>query len=142
MNPQAPFQDEVDDWLSFMTSLQMLLTLLGGVALLANDSASVQMNDMQKSHLDKVLVAINSLALIGLLLSIVCLHPKVRLMMKRRGRGRGGVSAAAQKTGATTVTPMVTQKQAATGPNEGSGRMKEDVQEIRTWKADGREGKS
>ena len=29
----APFVDNADDWLSFTTSLQMLLTILGGLAL-------------------------------------------------------------------------------------------------------------
>ena len=74
----APFVDDVDDWLSFLTSLQMLLTLLGGFALLTDSGSTKTYNRDTFGH---VLVMINCTSLIVLLLSIVALHPRVRACM-------------------------------------------------------------
>jgi hypothetical protein len=71
----APFVDAVDDYLSFLTSLQMLLTLIGGL-LLKMDNPIDKTYDPHSMGI--ALVIVNSLSFVALAFSIVMLHPKVR----------------------------------------------------------------
>ena len=71
----GPFVDSVDDYLSFLTSLQMLLTLLGGL-LIKTDNPSLPTYD--PVFMGVSLVVVNSCGFVALFLSLVALHPKIR----------------------------------------------------------------
>ena len=78
----APFVDEADDWLSFLTSFQMLITLLFGLllqmqALGAQQQSSVGV-EYDPSSMGSLLIFINSLGFFALAFSLSLLHPKVR----------------------------------------------------------------
>ena len=75
---QTPFTDKVDDWLSFLTSLQLMLTLLVGFALMSDDPKDPDYDSTDWGTLDVVLILINSVAFVALLCSIIMLHPKIR----------------------------------------------------------------
>ena len=77
----APFLDDADDYLSFLTSLQMLLTLLGGL-MIKTDSPTHPQYD--PSFMGPVLVFINSLGFFALIVSLTTLHPKVRSWLNNR----------------------------------------------------------
>jgi len=80
----APFIDDVDDMLSFMTSLQMMLTLMGGFALLTDND-----NEYDRDTFGTALVAINCFAIMFLLLSSIALIPAVRSRLNKCARGIG-----------------------------------------------------
>ena len=71
---QAPFEDAVDDWMSFLTSLQLMLTLLIGFAMMEDQSGG----EYNRETMDALLIVINSAAFFALFVSIVLLHPKLR----------------------------------------------------------------
>jgi hypothetical protein len=71
----GPFIDDFDDYLSFLCSLQMLLTLLGGL-LIKTDNPQDPTYD--SGLMGPLLVVINSLSFFALALSLAILHPKVR----------------------------------------------------------------
>ena len=123
----GPFEDEVDDWLSFLTNLQLLLTLLAGFALITKDSKASQMTPTQVSHLDSVLVAINSLALIALLLSIIGLHPKVRRWMEEHH---------SQHEKMTMDEDVASIKEASNKVHPTTGPADDDAEGLRNWKLD------
>jgi hypothetical protein len=70
----APFEDAVDDWMSFLTSLQLMLTLLIGFAMMEDQSGG----EYNRETMDALLIVINSAAFVALFVSIVLLHPKLR----------------------------------------------------------------
>jgi hypothetical protein len=72
----APFMDDADDYLAFLTSLQMLLTLLGGL-LIKTDNPDDPTYD--KNMMGVILIAVNSFGFFALALSLLSLHPKVRV---------------------------------------------------------------
>merc|ERR1712072_1088566 len=77
----APFVDSTDDWLSFLTSMQMLLTLLGGLLLLTDYPDK----PVYPSHvMGGIMVFINSLSFVALAMSLIGLHPKVRKCINAR----------------------------------------------------------
>ena len=84
----APFADYTDDWLSFLTSFQMLLTLLGGL-LLFTDNPSNPSYDSANMGLG--LMVINSFAFVALFVSILMLTPCCRKKINKLG-GDGGNS--------------------------------------------------
>jgi hypothetical protein len=71
----GPFIDDADDYLSFLCSLQMLLTLLGGILIKTDNSLDPSYDE---SFMGPLLVMINSLSFFALALSLIMLHPKVR----------------------------------------------------------------
>ncbi len=73
----GPFVDEADDWLSFLTSFQMLMTLLGGLILKMQMSASADAK-FDTEAIGILLIVINCMGFLALAISIVALHPKVR----------------------------------------------------------------
>ena len=82
----APFVDDADDYLSFLTSFQMLLTLLGGL-LIKTDNPLDPTYD--SSMVGLVLVVVNSFGFIALALSLMALHPKVRACLNNRSKSKG-----------------------------------------------------
>ena len=85
----APFIDDVDDWLSFMTSLQMMLTLLAGFALLTDNKDGAG-KEYDSVSVGSVLVVINSFALVFLVVSVFALIPCIRTKINRCGSGKKG----------------------------------------------------
>jgi hypothetical protein len=71
----APFVDDADDFLSFMTSCQMFFTLLGGLLLMTDNPTSITYD---ANFMGVALVAINSVGFLALLFSLIALHPKCR----------------------------------------------------------------
>ena len=92
----APFVDDADDWLSFLTNVQMMLTLLGGL-LLMTDTPEDKTYDPH--FMGIALVVINSFGFIALLFGLIALHPKIR----RRLNATGGTGS----KDATKVLPVV-----------------------------------
>ena len=71
----GPFVDTTDDWLSFLMSLQMFATLLGGLLLMTDDPVSPTYDP---TFMGATMVVVNSFGFLALVLSLVALHPKVR----------------------------------------------------------------
>ena len=94
----GPFVDNVDDWLSFLTSLQMLLTLLGGLLLMTDDPTKPTYDS---NFMGMTLVVVNSLGFLALFVSLVSLHPKVRKCMGSQDDVVGGGG-----KGLVKVTPV------------------------------------
>jgi hypothetical protein len=106
----APFEDAVDDWLSFLTSLQLMLTLLVGFALMTDNAENPDYDSSDWGTLDIVLIVINSGAFVALLASILMLHPALR---KRCARRMESTPAQAEPLSTSTkVSPAVVQKTA------------------------------
>ena len=103
----APYADGADDLLSFLTNLIMLLTLFGGFALITNDSKMSGMTEVEVNQLDAALVIINCGAMIALLVSIVCLHPKARRWINSRCRvGAEGEDMNGAPGGSKKIVPL------------------------------------
>ena len=71
----APFEDDADDWLSFLTSFQMLVTLIAGL-LIKTDNPTNPTYDSETTGI--IIIAVNSMGMIALFLSILTLHPAIR----------------------------------------------------------------
>jgi len=78
----APFVDEADDWLSFLCSFQMLVTLLAGFALLTDTKEN---KTFPSQSMGPMLIALNSLAFFALVASIALLMPGCRERVNRTG---------------------------------------------------------
>ena len=78
----GPFVDAADDWLAFLTSFQMLLTLLGGLLLMTDDPTS---KTYPTETMGTMLVAINLFGFVALLASLIALHPKIRKCLNKTG---------------------------------------------------------
>ena len=87
----APFEDDTDDWLAFLTSFQMFLTLFGGLLLVMNSPTSPQ---FESDGMGTFMVAINSFAFVFFFLSLLGLIPCVRKRINDYGKktndGSGG----------------------------------------------------
>lgn len=95
----GPFVDAADDYLSFLTSGQMCLTLLGGL-LLMTDSPDNPTYDI--TFMGTLLIVINGAGFVALIFSLLSLNPKVRACLNKRG------SANNKEQGSTTkVTPAL-----------------------------------
>ena len=80
----GPFVDTADDYLSFLTSGQMCLTLLGGLLLMTdNPTSPTYGSDMMGT----ILIVINSFGFVALILSLFALHPKIRACLNKRNNG-------------------------------------------------------
>merc|ERR1711865_855159 len=112
----APFADDADDYLSFLTSFQMLLTLLGGL-LIKTDNPSDPTYDSSKVGL--VLVVVNSFGFVALAFSLIALHPKVRACLNRSPKSKSGGIATR-----TQVMPI---------SNTKSKSDEDDVERIKNW---------
>jgi hypothetical protein len=76
----APYADEADDWLAFLTNIQMLLTIQGGLLLMTDDS-SVPTYD--KRLMGITLVVVNSFGFVAFFLSLLVLHPSIRNRLEK-----------------------------------------------------------
>ena len=87
----APFEDQTDDCLAFMTSVQMFLTLFGGLLLVMNNAESPQ---FESDGMGTMMVAINSFAFVFFFLSLLALIPCIRKRINGKktndGSGDGG----------------------------------------------------
>ena len=80
----GPFVDAADDWLAFLTSFQMMLTMLGGLLLMTDDENSPTYDS---NVMGMIMVVINLFGFVALLFSLILLHPKVRKCIDgREGR--------------------------------------------------------
>ncbi len=93
----APFVDDADDWLSFLTSFQMTMTLLGGLLLTMSDPEDP---DFDPDSMGAFLIAINSIGFFALALSLSMLHPKVRAWVNKTGEEKP------PEVGSTKVVPV------------------------------------
>ena len=98
----GPFVDDADDYLSFLTSFQMLLTLLGGL-LIKTDNPDDPTYDADVMGV--ILIVINSFGFIALALSLMALHPKVRACLNNRSKSKGK-----SEVTSTQVMPISTTK--------------------------------
>ncbi len=93
--------DPADDYLAFLTSLQMLMTLLGGLLIKTDNPADPTYDG---PFLEAALVAINCMGFIALALSLALLSPKCR---ERSGApGRDDIAAGAGGGTRTKVSPV------------------------------------
>ena len=95
----APFADDADDYLSFLTSFQMLLTLLGGL-LIKTDNPDDPTYDV--GMVGVVLIIVNSFGLIALAFSLLALHPKVRACLNNLSKPK----VVASDVSSTQVMPI------------------------------------
>ena len=72
----APFVDNTDDWLSFLCSFQMLVTLLSGFAMLTDNKEGEK--KFPSNSMGPILIVMNSMAFVALAISILLLLPKCR----------------------------------------------------------------
>ena len=79
----APFVDNTDDWLSFMTSFQLLITLLGGLLLFTDDPDPAQ-KTYDSEIMGVVLIGVNLIAFVALLVSLVLLCPCIRRRCEKK----------------------------------------------------------
>ena len=114
------------DWLSFLTSLQMLLTLLAGFAMLTDKNETYDSGTM-----DQILVVVNSVSFVVLFFSIVALHPKVRICMNKYCGGGGEDG---DKSNTTKVVPLT---DGELGTSTGRSKEVESSKSVKSW---GREG--
>ena len=82
----APFADNTDDFLSFLTSGQLLLTLLGGLLLYTDNPEDPSYNS---ESMGWAMIGINLLAFVALFVSILMLIPCIRRKVNRN-EGRSG----------------------------------------------------
>ena len=74
----APFVDAADDWLSFLVSFQMLITLIGGLVMLMDTTEAESRTYTDPDNMGSLLVFVNSLGFFAFAISLLILHPKVR----------------------------------------------------------------
>ena len=109
----APFVDNADDWLSFTTSLQMLLTILGGLALQSDPGK------FNEALMGPLLVTINSVGFLVFALSLATLHPKVRAWLnKLEEKSTNGDDAAPIKENDVIDLPSSSKVLPTNGPEE------------------------
>ena len=71
----GPFVDTADDYLSFLTSCQMFLTLLGGLLIMTDDSTKPTYDP---NFMGITMVVVNGVGFVALIFSLLALHPKCR----------------------------------------------------------------
>lgn len=110
----GPFVDAADDWLAFLTSFQMMLTMLGGLLLMTDDEKSPTYDS---NAMGMIMVVINLFGFVALLFSLILLHPKVRKCIggregrqvpeKQGGEGAGGAWGGGVENGSNSkVVPI------------------------------------
>ena len=113
----SPFVDDADDWLAFLTSLQMFFTLFGGLLLMTDNPAKPTYDF---GIMGSLLIFINSLGFFALAFSLAIMHPKVRACINNRKKTRlqeDEWGRSISEAGATKVVPM--QGKATAGGGDG-----------------------
>ena len=64
----GPFVDSTDDWLAFLTSMQMLLTLLGGLLIMTDNTDEPTYDP---TFMGVTMIVVNSFGFFALLISSV-----------------------------------------------------------------------
>ena len=118
----APFADDADDYLSFLTSFQMLLTLLGGLLIKTDDPTKPTYD---AKFMGIAMIVVNSFGFFALVMSLVALHPKCR--KKLNGKSQASRMKTRQLDG-TKVAPV--------GTNNVSTVEEEEKRGLRTWSTD------
>ena len=108
----GPFVDAADDWLAFLTSFQMLLTLLGGLLLMTDDPTS---KTYPTETMGTMLVAINLFGFVALLASLIALHPKIRKCLNKVGEETESSHTNSSNGEMTKVTPILSNKEGVGG---------------------------
>jgi len=109
----GPFVDETDDWLAFLTSMQMLLTLLGGLLLMTDDPTKPTYDS---TFMGVTMVVVNSFGFFALLISLIMLHPKCRKRINgkqintKTNRSKVRVTPNSTTTTTTTMATATTTK--------------------------------
>ena len=123
----APFVDNADDWLSFTLSLQMLLTILGGLALQSDPGK------FNEALMGPLLVTINSVGFLVFALSLATLHPKVRAWLnKLEEKSTNGDDAAPIKENDVIDLPSSSKVLPTNGPEEEKQEGDSD-DDVRNW---------
>ena len=79
----GPCEDNTDDWLSFMTSFQLLITLLGGLLLFTDDPDPANQT-YDSEIMGMVLIGVNLIAFVALFVSLVLLCPCIRRRCEKK----------------------------------------------------------
>ena len=85
----APYADEADDWLAFLTNIQMLLTIQGGLLLMTDDSSAPTYD---KRFMGITLVVVNSFGFVAFFCGLLVLHPSIRTRITDAKKKRSGLS--------------------------------------------------
>lgn len=83
----APYADEADDWLAFLTNIQMLLTIQGGLLLMTDDSSAPTYD---KRFMGITLVVVNSFGFVAFFCGLLVLHPSIRTRITDAKKKRSG----------------------------------------------------
>ena len=119
----APFVDDADDYLSFLTSFQMLLTLLGGLLIKTDDPTKPTYD---AKFMGIAMIVVNSFGFFALVMSLVALHPKCR--KKLNGKSQASRKMKTRQLDGTKVAPV--------GTNNVSTVEEEEKRGLRTWSTD------
>jgi hypothetical protein len=121
----GPFVDAADDYLSFLTSGQMFLTLHGGLLIVTDDASNPTYD---ATFMGIAMVAINSFGFVALVFSLIALHPKCRKRLNGKKKMKSPKEMVGDKT---KVSPMITDdtiNNRITGSADG-----DDRGGIKTW---------
>jgi len=108
----GPFTDDSDDILSFLTSGQMFLTLLGGLLIMMDKPTDPTYDP---TFMGIAMVVVNSFGFFALIVSLVALHPKCRNKINGQEKVDGTKVAPIDRNGLT-----MEEKENATVKNWGS----------------------
>ena len=126
----GPFVDEADDWLSFLTSFQMLMTLLGGLILKMQSMAPAD-SQFDTNAIGTLLIVINCMGFFALGISICALHPKVRKCINKCSEPKADEDKKdTAEESSTKVVPMP-----PATPPVGAGKSGENA--VKFWDSDG-----
>ena len=127
----GPFVDSTDDWLVFLTSMQMLLTLLGGLLTMTDNKDDPTYDS---TFMGVTMILVNSFGLFALLISLLMLHPKIRKRCnKTENEQEEDVNLEKKKT-STKVTPIkAVRKQSGNNKKNRTAYEEEEDQALINW---------
>ena len=105
----APFLDDADDWLAFLTSVQMMLTLLGGLLLMTDNPTDPTYDP---NFMGVTLVVINAFGFVALMFGLMALHPAIRRRINKFGAPKkeepekGGGGGSSDTGSSTKIVPV------------------------------------
>ena len=120
----GPFVDSTDDWLAFLTSMQMLLTLLGGLLIMMDDPTKPTYD---ATFMGVTMIVVNSFGFFALLISLIMLHPKCR--KKINGKKVMSMAERKRKMDSTKVAPKYEEEM------DEVDVVKEEGSDVRNWGA-------
>ena len=100
----APFVDEADDYLSFLTSGQMFLTLQGGLLIMTDDPIDPTYD---VHFMGIAMLAINGVGFVALIVSLMTLHPKCRKRLNRKNKQERRKNMAGERSSRNNATKVV-----------------------------------